>query len=154
MAAVFSQGFTYAGGVKDVAEILNRCERATEKSIMSDMETNDPVLAEEIARLMFTFDDVASVEDGGIQKAMRENEQKDLALAQKSAGPEVAEKIMRNLSERARELIKEEMEFMGAVRLKQVEEAQQKIVSVIRRLEEAGEIIVRGRGGSEDELVV
>lgn len=154
MAAVFSQGFTFAGGVKDVAEILNRCERGTEKSIMSDMESKDPELAEEIARLMFTFDDISSVEDAGIQKALRDIEQKDLALALKSAGAEVNEKILRNLSERARELIEEEMEFMGPVRLKQVEEAQQKIVGVIRRLEEAGELIVHGRGGSEDELVV
>ena len=155
MASVFSQGFTFAGGIKEVAEILNRVERGTEKSIMADLEERDPELADEIARLMFTFDDLIHVDDSGIQKAMREFEQKDLALALKGASDEVKEKILRNMSERARELIQEEMEFMGPVRMRNVEEAQQKIVSVIRRLEEAGEIIVSGRGGgSEDEIVV
>ena len=155
MASVFSQGFTFAGGVKDVAEILNRIERGTEKSIMADLEERDPELADEIARLMFTFDDLIHVEDGGIQKALRDIEQKDLALALKSANDEVADKILRNMSERAREMIQEEMEFMGPVRLRNVEEAQQKIVTIIRRLEESGEIIVEGRGGGgEDEIVV
>ena len=125
MASVFSQGFTFAGGVKDVAEILNRVE------------------------------DLVNVDDSGIQKALREVEQKDLALALKAANEEVTTKIFRNMSERARELIKEEMEFMGPVRLRHVEEAQQKIVAVIRRLEETGEIIIEGRGaGGEDEIIV
>jgi len=155
MASVFSQGFTFAGGVKDVAEILNRIERGTEKAIMADLEERDPELADEISRLMFTFDDLIHVDDSGIQKALREVEQKDLALALKAANEEVTEKIFRNMSERARELIKEEMEFMGPVRLRNVEEAQQKIVAVIRRLEEAGEIIIQGRGGGgEDEIIV
>jgi flagellar motor switch protein FliG len=122
MASVFSQGFTFAGGVKEVAEILNRIERSTEKSIMGDLEERDPELAEEIARLMFT------------------NE-------------EVTEKILSNMSERARDMIMEEMEFMGPVRLHNVEEAQQKVVSVIRRLEEAGEIVIQGRGAGEDEII-
>ena len=155
MAAVFSQGFTFAGGVKEVAEILNSIDRASEKSIMSDLEELDPELADEIARLMFTFDDLIHVEDSGIQKALREIETKDLALALKSANDEVAEKVLRNMSERAREGIKEEMEFMGPVRLRNVEEAQQKFVSIIRRLEEAGELIIEGRGGgAADEIVV
>ena len=155
MASVFSQGFTFAGGVKDVAEILNRVERGTEKTIMADLEERDPELADEISRLMFTFDDLVFVDDSGIQKALREVEQKDLALALKAATEEVTEKILRNMSERARELILEEMEFMGPVRLRNVEEAQQKVVGVIRRLEEAGEVIVEGRGsGGEDEVVV
>jgi len=155
MASVFSQGFTFAGGVKDVAEILNRIERGTEKAIMADLEERDPELADEIARLMFTFDDLIHVDDTGIQKALRDIEQKDLALALKAANDEVKEKILRNMSERAREMIEEEMEFMGPVRLRNVEEAQQKVVSVIRRLEEAGEIIVEGRGGGgEDEIIV
>ena len=153
MASVFSQGFTFAGGVKEVADILNRVDRSTEKAIMADLEEKDPELADEIARLMFTFDDLVNVDDTGIQKAMREIEQKDLALALKSASEDITAKIMRNVSERAREMIKEEMEFMGPVRLRMVEEAQQKIVSVIRRLEEAGEVIVASRGG-EDEVIV
>jgi len=155
MASVFSQGFTFAGGVKEVAEILNRIDRNAEKTIMADLEERDPELADEIARLMFTFDDLVYVEDGGIQKALREIETKDLAMALKSASEEVKEKVFRNMSERAREMILEEIEFMGPVRLKQVEEAQQKIVSVVRRLEDAGELVVQGRGGgSEDQLVV
>ena len=103
---------------------------------------------------MFTFDDLVYVEDGGIQKALREIEQRELALALKSASEDIANKIYRNLSERAREMIREEIEYMGPVRLRQVEEAQQKIVSVIRRLEDAGEIVIEGRGGGgEDEII-
>ena len=155
MASVFSQGFTFAGGVKEVAEILNSIDRTAEKAIMAELEERDPELADEIARLMFTFDDIVYVEDSGIQKALREVESKDLALALKGSGEDVSEKIFRNMSERAREMIKEEIEFMGPVRLKNVEEAQQKIVAVIRRLEEAGELIVEGRGGGgDDEIVV
>jgi flagellar motor switch protein FliG len=155
MATVFTQGFTFAGGVKEVAEILNSIDRAAEKSIMGQLEEREPDLADEISRLMFTFDDVTYVEDGGIQKALREVESKDLALALKGANDDVREKVLKNMSERAREMIMEEIEFMGPVRLKNVEEAQQKIVSVIRTLEEAGELIVEGRGGGgDDEIVV
>lgn len=154
MASVFSQGFTFAGGVRKVAEVLNRVERGTEKSIMADLEERDPELADEIARLMFTFDDLISVDDSGIQKALRDMEQKDLALALKGADDQVKEKILRNMSERARDLILEEMEFMGPVRRRNVEEAQQKIVAVIRRLEESGEIVTSRGGGAEDEIVV
>ncbi len=155
MAAVFSQGFTFAGGVKDVAEILNRVERTSEKAIMADLDEQDPELADEISRLMFTFDDIVYVDDSGIQKVLREVESKDLALALKSSAEEVGEKVYRNMSERAREMIKEEIEFMGPTRLKNVEEAQQKIVAVIRRLEESGELVVSGRGGGDgDEVLV
>lgn len=149
MAAVFSQGFTFAGGVKDVAEILNRVERATEKSIMADLAERDPELADEIGRLMFTFEDIIYCDDAGIQKTLREIESKDLALSLKASNDEVANKIYRNMSERSREMIKEEIEFMGPVKLKNVEEAQQKIVSIVRRLEEAGELVVSGRGGGD-----
>jgi flagellar motor switch protein FliG len=155
MATVFSQGFTFAGGVKEVAEILNRVDRNAERNIMSTMEERDPELADEIARLMFTFDDLVYVEDTGIQKALREIDKHDLALALKTANDEVQEKLFKNMSERARDMIREEVEFIGPVRLRQVEEAQQKIVAVVRRLEDAGELIVQGRGaGSEDQLVV
>ena len=155
MASIFSQGFTFAGGVKDVAEILNRIERNTEKAIMADLEERDPELADEIGRLMFTFDDLVYVDDSGIQRALREIESKDLALALKSANEDVCDKVYKNMSERAREMIKEEIEFMGPVRMRTVEEAQQKIVGAVRRLEEAGEVVIEGRGGgSEDELIV
>lgn len=154
MAAVFSQGFTFAGGVKDVAEILNMIERATEKTIMADLEERDPELADEIARLMFTFEDIIYVDDAGIQKTLREIESKDLALALKASNDEVKEKVLKNMSERAREMIMEEIEFMGPVRMKNVEEAQQKIVAVIRRLEESGDVVISGRGGDSDEILV
>jgi len=155
MASIFSQGFTFAGGVKEVAEILNRIERNAEKSIMADLEERDPELADEIARLMFTFEDLVYVDDTGIQRALREMESKELALALKAANDDVKEKIFKNMSERAREIIQEEIEFMGPVRLRNVEEAQQKIVGVIRRLEDAGELVITGRGrGDEDDIIV
>jgi len=102
---------------------------------------------------MFTFEDLIFVEDSGIQKALREIDQRDLALALKTANEELSDKILRNMSERARTLIKEEMEYMGPVKLRTVEEAQQKIVTIIRRLEDAGEIVIN-RGGGGDEIVV
>jgi len=155
MASVFTHGFTFAGGVNDVAEILNSIDRAAEKFIMGQLEERDPELADEISRLMFTFDDVVFVEDSGIQKALREVDSKDLALALKGSNDDVRDKVLKNMSERAREMIMEEIEFMGPVRMKNVEEAQQKIVTVIRTLEEAGELIIEGRGsGGDDEIVV
>jgi flagellar motor switch protein FliG len=155
MAAVFSQGFTFAGGVKDVAEILNMIERATEKTIMADLEERDPELADEISRLMFTFDDIIFVDDAGIQKTLREVESKDLALALKASNEEVKDKVLRNMSERAREMIQEEIDFMGPTRMKNVEEAQQKIVAIVRRLEESGDVVISGRGGGDaDEILV
>jgi len=153
-ATVLSHGFTFAGGVKDVAEVLNRVDRATEKSILAVLEEKDAELADEIKNHMFVFDDLVLVDDTGIQKTLREIDNKDLALAMKAASDDVKQKIFKNMSERARQLIEEEIEFMGPVRLRNVEEAQQKIVTVIRRLEEAGEVIIAGRGGGEDELVV
>jgi flagellar motor switch protein FliG len=155
MASIFSQGFTFAGGIREVAEIMNRIERNTEKAIMADLEERDPDLAEEVARLMFTFDDLVYVDDNGIQRALREIETKQLALALKAANDDVKDKVFRNMSDRAREIIKEEIEFMGPVRLRNVEEAQQKIVAVIRKLEDSGEVIIEGRGASGgDEIVV
>ena len=122
---------------------------------MADLEERDPELADEISRLMFTFDDVIFVDDAGIQKTLREVESKDLALALKASNEEVQEKVLRNMSERAREMIQEEIEFMGPTRMKNVEEAQQKIVAIIRRLEESGDAVVSGRGGGDaDEILV
>jgi flagellar motor switch protein FliG len=155
MASVFSQGFTFAGGVKEVAEILNNIDRGSEKSIMAALGERDPELADEIARLMFTFDDVIKVDNSGIQKALREIDQRDLALALKTASEDLANKILANMSERARTMIREEMEYMGPVKLKNVEEAQQKIVNIIRRLEDSGEIVInRGGAGGGEEIVV
>ncbi len=141
------------GGVEHVAEMLNLADRSTEKSIMEALEAEDPDLVEQIRRLMFVFEDILLVNDKGIQSVLKEIDNDDLALALKTASEDLKEKIFKNMSERAQQLIKEDMEYMGPVRLSDVEGAQQKIVDVVRRLEDAGEIIIAGRGG-EKELVV
>jgi len=152
IASVFTQEMTAAGGVRAVAEMLNRVDRSTEKAIMEKLEESNPDLADEIKRLMFVFDDVLLIDDKSIQRILREIDQKDLILALKGAGEEVKAKILKNMSQRAKALIVEEMEVMGPTRLKNTEEAQQKIVNTIRQLEEMGEIVV-ARGGEEEVFV-
>jgi len=151
IATVLSQEFSVAGGIEALAELLNRVDRATEKSILETLEEENQELAAEIKKLMFTFDDVVLLDDRAIQQVLREVDMKELAIALKGATEEVKTKIFSNVSSRAADNIREDMEFMGPVRVKQVEEAQQKIVAVIRRLEESGEIIIN-RGG-EDQMV-
>jgi flagellar motor switch protein FliG len=133
--------------------VLNMAGRATEKAILEGLEEDDPQLVEEIRRLMFVFEDIIRVNDKGIQAFLKEVENEELALALKTASTELQDKIFNNMSERASQLIKEEMEFMGPVRVSDVEVAQQKIVDIVRRLEDAGEVIIAGRGG-EKELIV
>lgn len=146
------QDFTSAGGVNSVVQILNRVDRGTEKGILETLEIQDPELADEIKRLMFVFEDIILLDDKDIQKVLRDVDQKDLALSLKGSSEEVGEKVKKNMSKRAAETIQEEIEFMGPVRLKDVEEAQQRIVGIIRRLEDAGEIII-ARGGGDDIIV-
>jgi flagellar motor switch protein FliG len=153
LSAMISQTFEKAGGVDTVAEMLNLADRATEKSIMEGLEAEDPDLVEQIRRLMFVFEDIMAVNDKGIQSMLKEVDNDDLALALKTASQELKDKIFKNMSERASQLIKEDMEYMGPVRVSDVEAAQQKIVDVVRRLEESGEIIVAGRGGEKDLVV-
>ena len=153
LAAMISQTFEKAGGVDTVAEMLNLADRATEKSIMEGLEAEDPDLVEQIRRLMFVFEDIMMVNDKGIQSMLKEVDNEDLALALKTASQELKDKIFKNMSERAAQLIKEDMEYMGPVRVSDVEAAQQKVVDVVRRLEEAGEIIISGRGGEKDLIV-
>ncbi|MCA9281360.1 MAG: flagellar motor switch protein FliG [Phycisphaeraceae bacterium] len=153
LSAMLTQSMEKAGGIETVAEILNLADRATEKAIMEGLESDDPDLVEEIRRLMFVFEDVLLVDDKGIQAVLREIENDELSLALKTASPELKEKIFGNMSERAASLIKEDMEYMGPVRVADVESAQQRIVDVVRRLEEAGEIIIAGRGGQEELIV-
>ena len=141
------------GGVESVAEILNLTDRSTEKGILEAISENDPELVEQIRRLMFVFEDILLVNDKGIQAVLKEIETSDLVLALRTATEDLKQKILGNMSERAAQMIKEEMEYMGPVRLSDVELAQQKIVDVVRRLEDAGEIIIAGRGG-EKELIV
>jgi len=153
LSAIVSQKFEKTGGIEAIAEILNLTDRSTEKSVMESLEEEDPELVEQIRRLMFVFEDIMLVNDKGIQAVLKEVENETLALALKTASEELKEKIFKNMSERAVQLIKEDMQYMGPVRVSDVEAAQQKIVDVVRRLEDAGEIIITGRG-REEELVV
>ncbi len=153
LSGIVSQTFQKVGGVESVAEMLNLADRSTEKGILEGLEAQDPDLVEQIRRLMFVFEDILLVNDKGIQMVLKEIDNEDLSLALKTASEELADKIFRNMSERASQLIKEDMEYMGPVRISDVEAAQQKIVDVVRRLEDAGELIISGRGG-EKELIV
>jgi flagellar motor switch protein FliG len=144
---------SFSGGTKTIAEILNLVETSAEKGIMETLESENPDLASEIKNLMFVFEDIILLDNRSIQRILKEVETKDLAIALKAASEEVKEKIFSNISERVAAMIKEEMEFMGPMRLSDVEAVQQKIVEVIRRLQEEGQIIITGRGGKE-ELVV
>ncbi|MFW6154684.1 MAG: flagellar motor switch protein FliG [Planctomycetota bacterium] len=150
LAAIVGQSFEKAGGIESVAGMLNLADRATEKSIMEGLEAEDPELVESIRRLMFVFEDILQVQDQGIQAVLKEVENDELALALKTASEELKDKLFRNMSERASELILEEMEYMGPVRVSDVEAAQQKIVDIVRRLEDAGELVIAGRGGGDD----
>lgn len=146
-----NQDFTIAGGVEAIVELLNRSDRTTERSIIENLESQDPELAEEIRKLMFVFEDIILLDDRSLQMVLREVENKDLSLALKGVPNEVANKVFKNMSKRAADMLREEIEFMGPVRIRDVEEAQQKIVNIIRKLEDSGEIIVsRGKG---DEVI-
>ena len=137
------------GGVPTIAEILHLCDRSTEKSILEGIDSNDPDLVERIRKLMFVFEDILKVNDQGIQAVLKEVDNEELCLSLKTASDELKEKIFSNMSQRAATLIREDMEYMGPVRLSDVEAAQQRIVDVVRRLEEAGEIIIAGRGDKD-----
>ncbi len=152
LSSVLTQDYTSAGGVKSLVEILNRADRATEKTILEALEVQDPELAEEVKKLMFVFEDIVHLDDRAVQLVLREVDSHDLALALKGAGEEVMAKIERNMSKRAAQILKEDIEYMGPVRLRDVEEAQQRIVAVIRRLEEQGQIVI-ARGGREEIIV-
>ncbi|MEE9296670.1 MAG: flagellar motor switch protein FliG [Phycisphaerae bacterium] len=153
LSGLVSQSLRTAGGVESVAEMLNLADRSTEKGILEALEGEDPDLVERIRRLMFVFEDIMLVNDKGIQSVLKEVENDELSLSLKTATPELRDKIFKNMSDRAAQLIKEDMEFMGPVRITDVEAAQQKIVDVVRRLEESGEIIISGRGGEKEMIV-
>jgi flagellar motor switch protein FliG len=152
LSTLSSEDYTAAGGVESIVEILNLVDRASEKQIIESLEDEDPELAEEIKKRMFVFEDVVMLDDRAIQKVLREVDTQEMAKALKSVDTEVQDKIFRNMSKRAAGMLKEDMEFMGPVRLKDVEEAQQKIVAIIRKLEDSGVIVIARAG--EDELVV
>ena len=152
VASLVNQDYTIIGGVDAVVEILNTVDRGTERHIMETLETEEPELAEEIRKKMFVFEDILLLDDRAIQRVLRDVENNDLAVALKNANEEVQGKILNNVSKRLAVMIKEDMEFMGPVRMKDVEEAPQKIVNIIRKLEDSGEIVISRGGG--DEIVV
>ncbi|MBT9139439.1 MAG: Flagellar motor switch protein FliG [Dehalococcoidia bacterium] len=152
LSSVVQQDFATAGGIQSLVDILNNVDRGTEKLILEELEKDDPKLVDEIRKLMFIFEDVTALDNASIQRIIREVDQKDLALALKGSSEEVKERIFRNVSKRAAEMLKEDVESMGPVRLREVEEAQQRIVSVVRKLDETGEIII-SRGG-EDAIIL
>lgn len=151
-SSVVIQDFSKAGGVESLATILNRVDRATEKKIMESIEARDKDLVEQIKDLMFVFEDIVKLEDRAIQRILREVDNKDLAMSLKGSNQEVKDKIFKNMSERARTMLSDDMEYMGPVRAKDVQECQSKIVGIIRMLESSGEIVVL-RSGVEDEYI-
>lgn len=152
LSSLLNQDYTIVGGVDAIVEILNSVDRGTEKHIMESLEIETPELADEIRKKMFVFEDILLLDDRAIQRVLREVENNDLAVALKGANEEVQNVIFKNLSKRLAAMIQEDMEFMGPIRMKDVEEAQQKIVAVIRRLEDAAEIVISRGGG--DEIIV
>jgi len=154
----FASGFggtlDVSGGAKKIAEILNLIESSSEKAILQSIEAENADLATEIKNMMFVFDDLVLLDDRSVQRVLKEVETKDLAIALKAATDEVKGKIFNNVSERVGQMIREEIEFMGPMRLSDVEAAQQRIVEAVRRLEEEGQIVITGRGGGKEDMIV
>ncbi|RDW19483.1 flagellar motor switch protein FliG [Oceanobacillus arenosus] len=152
LSSSITEDFTQTGGIAAVVEVLNGVDRSTERNILDALEVQDPDLAEEIKKRMFVFEDIVILDNRAIQRVIREVENDDLRLALKVASDEVKQIVFTNMSQRMAETFKEEMEFMGPVRLRDVEEAQTRIVGTIRRLEDIGEIVI-ARGGGDDIIV-
>ena len=152
LASLVNQDYTIVGGVDAIVDILNTVDRGTEKHIMESLEIEEPELADEIRKKMFVFEDIILLDDRAVQQVLKSVESKDLSMALKGSSEDVSEKIFKNMSKRAADMLREDMEFAGPVRVKDVQEAQQRIVNVIRKLEETGEIVI-ARGG-EDEMIV
>ena len=152
LASLVNQDYTIIGGVDAVVEILNTVDRGTEKHIMETLEIEEPELADEIRKKMFVFEDILLLDDRAIQRVLRDVDNNDLAVALKGANEQVQNAIFNNMSKRLAVMIKEDMDFMGPVRMKDVEEAQQKIVNIIRKLEDSAEIVISRGGG--DEIIV
>ncbi|WP_409292272.1 flagellar motor switch protein FliG [Peribacillus sp. SCS-37] len=152
LSATVTQDYTQTGGVEAVVEVLNGVDRATERTILDALEIQDPELAEEIKKRMFVFEDIVTLDSRAIQRVIRDAENEDLMLSLKVSSEEVKDIVFKNMSKRMVDTFREEMEYMGPVRLRDVEEAQSRIVAVIRRLEETGEIVI-ARGGGDDIIV-
>ncbi len=152
LSTLVTEDYTTVGGIDSIVEILNAVDRGTEKHIMETLEVEDTELAEEIKKRMFVFEDILTLDNRSIQRVLREVDNNDLAIALKGSNEDVQNTIFSNLSKRLASMIKEDMEYMGPVRLRDVEEAQQKIVNIIRKLEDSGEIVISRGGG--DEIIV
>ncbi len=152
--STYKQTLRTVGGARAVASVLNLINRSAEKRILESLKEKEWEIAEEVKKLMFVFEDLVLVEDKSMQRVLKEIDMKDVTVALKAASDEVRHKFFNNLSKRAVDMIEEELEYMGPVRLKTVEEAQQKIVNIVRTLDEQGEVLIAGRGGREDELLV
>ncbi len=154
LSSVSAQEYATAGGVKSLADILNHSDRSTERNVLDELARGDGELAEEIRLLLFTFEDVAKLDDRSIQMVLKEVDQKDLAIALRGVEEAVRDRIFSNMSERGAELLKEEIEFQPPQRRRVIEESQGRIVGVVRKLEDAGAITIsRGSGGGDDELM-
>jgi len=151
LSSIIGQDFTQIGGIDSLIGILNTVERSTEKNIIETMEVQEPALAEEIKKRLFVFEDVVLIDDRGIQALFKEIDQKDLSIALKGVTDEVKDKFYRNMSKRAAEMLKEEMTFMGPVRMRDVDQAQQRIVAIVKKLEANGDLVIARPG--EEELV-
>ncbi|WP_405102199.1 flagellar motor switch protein FliG [Oceanobacillus sp. FSL H7-0719] len=152
LSSSLTEDYTQTGGIQAVVEVLNGVDRSTERTILDTLETQDPELAEEIKKRMFVFEDIVILDNRAIQRVIREVENEDLRLSLKVASEEVKDIVFSNMSQRMAETFKEEMEYMGPVRLRDVEDAQTRIVTAIRRLEDVGEIVI-ARGGGDDIIV-
>lgn len=149
LSSLMTEDYTMVGGVDSVVDILNAVDRSTEKRIMETLEVEDIELSEEIRRKMFVFEDILSLDNRSVQQVLKEVDQKELGIALKGCSEELQNHIFGNLSKRLAAMIKEDMDYMGPVRRSDVEESQQKIVNIVRRLQDAGEIIVARGGGDE-----
>lgn len=152
ISSSLTEDYTQTGGIQSVVEVLNGVDRSTERTILDSLEIQDPELADEIKKRMFVFEDIVILDNRAIQRVIREVENEDLRLSLKVSSDEVKDLVFKNMSQRMAETFKDEMEYMGPVRLRDVEEAQSRIVAVIRRLEEIGEIVI-ARGGGDDIIV-
>ena len=151
LSAIIGQDFTSVGGIDSLIGVLNAVERATEKNIIETMEVQEPSLAEEVKKRLFVFEDVVLIDDRSLQRLMKEIDMKDLSISLKGVTDEVKEKFYKNMSKRAAEMLKEEMAYMGPVRIRDVDQAQQRIVAVVKKLEGRGEIVISRPG--EEELI-
>ncbi|KMJ58637.1 flagellar motor switch protein FliG [Bacillus sp. LL01] len=152
LSTTVTRDYTNTGGIDSVVDVLNQVDRSTERTILDSLEIQDPELAEEIKKRMFVFEDIVTLDNMAIQRVIRDVENEDMMLALKVASEEVKEIVFKNMSKRMVETMKDDMEYMGPVRLKDVEESQSRIVGIIRKLEEAGEIVI-ARGGGDDIIV-